>query len=256
MDAKIGRNDPCPCGSGKKFKKCHMGREDELALDSMGEFTEEMSKRITGLPEVRYGRCREIIDAIDIKELTGNSKAIRLVDLKEYSDLNLFSSSHSKAEEGRGGGVFINVLKTLPTDPDNLYLAISPDIDESTFIHELAHILDYLGGSNIMPGAQQPLSMETNIPLEHLDHPEEYGKWLNYLAENFDVKLDADDTIVSYLYKNGMLIKGSVISGGNELLMKTKSEQIFRFLSESSQEIDKLIRERDGYIGPQDKKKV
>ncbi|MEO6952594.1 MAG: SEC-C metal-binding domain-containing protein [Polyangia bacterium] len=21
--AKIGRNEPCPCGSGKKFKKCH-----------------------------------------------------------------------------------------------------------------------------------------------------------------------------------------------------------------------------------------
>jgi uncharacterized protein YecA (UPF0149 family) len=21
--AKIGRNDPCQCGSGKKFKKCH-----------------------------------------------------------------------------------------------------------------------------------------------------------------------------------------------------------------------------------------
>jgi preprotein translocase subunit SecA len=20
---KVGRNDPCPCGSGKKFKKCH-----------------------------------------------------------------------------------------------------------------------------------------------------------------------------------------------------------------------------------------
>ncbi len=28
--AKIGRNDPCPCGSGKKFKKCHEGRENEL----------------------------------------------------------------------------------------------------------------------------------------------------------------------------------------------------------------------------------
>ncbi len=24
---KIGRNDPCPCGSGKKYKKCHMGKE-------------------------------------------------------------------------------------------------------------------------------------------------------------------------------------------------------------------------------------
>ena len=25
MKTKIGRNDPCPCGSGKKFKKCCMG---------------------------------------------------------------------------------------------------------------------------------------------------------------------------------------------------------------------------------------
>jgi preprotein translocase subunit SecA len=24
------RNDPCPCGSGKKFKQCHMGRENEI----------------------------------------------------------------------------------------------------------------------------------------------------------------------------------------------------------------------------------
>jgi len=24
---KIGRNDPCPCGSGKKYKKCCLGKE-------------------------------------------------------------------------------------------------------------------------------------------------------------------------------------------------------------------------------------
>ncbi|MDZ7344521.1 MAG: SEC-C metal-binding domain-containing protein, partial [candidate division KSB1 bacterium] len=23
VQEKIGRNDPCPCGSGKKYKKCH-----------------------------------------------------------------------------------------------------------------------------------------------------------------------------------------------------------------------------------------
>lgn len=22
IQAKVGRNDPCPCGSGKKYKKC------------------------------------------------------------------------------------------------------------------------------------------------------------------------------------------------------------------------------------------
>jgi hypothetical protein len=25
--AKVGRNDPCPCGSGRKYKKCCMGKE-------------------------------------------------------------------------------------------------------------------------------------------------------------------------------------------------------------------------------------
>jgi preprotein translocase subunit SecA len=24
---KVGRNDPCPCGSGKKYKNCHMKLE-------------------------------------------------------------------------------------------------------------------------------------------------------------------------------------------------------------------------------------
>jgi hypothetical protein len=30
---KIGRNDPCWCGSGKKYKKCHLGREDEKRIE-------------------------------------------------------------------------------------------------------------------------------------------------------------------------------------------------------------------------------
>jgi preprotein translocase subunit SecA len=24
---KVGRNDPCPCGSGKKYKKCHLNSD-------------------------------------------------------------------------------------------------------------------------------------------------------------------------------------------------------------------------------------
>lgn len=27
MNAKAGRNDPCPCGSGKKYKSCCWGKE-------------------------------------------------------------------------------------------------------------------------------------------------------------------------------------------------------------------------------------
>jgi SEC-C motif len=29
---KVGRNDPCPCGSGKKYKKCCLGKEREASL--------------------------------------------------------------------------------------------------------------------------------------------------------------------------------------------------------------------------------
>ena len=27
----VGRNEPCPCGSGKKYKKCHGPLDDEGA---------------------------------------------------------------------------------------------------------------------------------------------------------------------------------------------------------------------------------
>lgn len=26
---EIGRNDPCRCGSGKKYKKCHLGQDEK-----------------------------------------------------------------------------------------------------------------------------------------------------------------------------------------------------------------------------------
>jgi len=30
---KVGRNDPCPCGSGKKYKKCCLGKNGKETLD-------------------------------------------------------------------------------------------------------------------------------------------------------------------------------------------------------------------------------
>lgn len=30
--AKTGRNDPCPCGSGKKYKKCHLAEDERATL--------------------------------------------------------------------------------------------------------------------------------------------------------------------------------------------------------------------------------
>ncbi len=251
---KIGRNEPCPCGSGKKFKNCHLGREDDIIRGGMSEFSEEMSKRITSLKPVAYGRSQEMVDALDIKELTGSSVGIKFIDFNEYDKLDLFGRQPSRSGKDSKGGVVVNVLKTQKTDPDNIYIAISPKIEDNVLIHELAHVFDYLGGSKLMPGIALPLSFELGIPVEHLEHPHEFCYWLTCLQEEFDVQLDADDTIVSYLDKNNMLLKGEDIAKQDSFILKTKSERILKFLSEKSSEIDALICELPGYIGSRVKK--
>lgn len=54
---KVGRNDPCPCGSGKKYKKCCLNRLGDIRLkrsipwdlDEVREFpTEEIIQRLKG----------------------------------------------------------------------------------------------------------------------------------------------------------------------------------------------------------------
>ena len=33
--AKPGRNDPCPCGSGDKYKKCCLAKEEAVAREQL-----------------------------------------------------------------------------------------------------------------------------------------------------------------------------------------------------------------------------
>ncbi|MFY0686520.1 MAG: SEC-C domain-containing protein [Cyclobacteriaceae bacterium] len=35
---KVGRNDPCPCGSGKKYKDCHLSNEKTKELSNKSLF--------------------------------------------------------------------------------------------------------------------------------------------------------------------------------------------------------------------------
>jgi SEC-C motif len=46
--AKIGRNDPCPCGSGKKYKDCHQ-KEGEAFLEKLAR--KEDKERVRQLRE-------------------------------------------------------------------------------------------------------------------------------------------------------------------------------------------------------------
>jgi hypothetical protein len=56
---KIGRNDPCPCGSGKKYKKCCSGRKDSLPPEVRREFERIKAKQLQ--IEKQQGLGRSII---------------------------------------------------------------------------------------------------------------------------------------------------------------------------------------------------
>jgi hypothetical protein len=44
--AKTGRNDPCPCGSGKKYKNCHYRQiQEQRALVDQNEVKRTLTKR-------------------------------------------------------------------------------------------------------------------------------------------------------------------------------------------------------------------
>ncbi len=251
---KIGRNDPCPCGSGRKFKNCHMGREDDLILGKMGTLQEEAAEKITSLPNVSYGRAKEIADAIDIEKLTGTPIGIKFIDLDAYLSLGFHVQDVSKNPNRGSGGLIVNFNKTKKTDPKNIYVAITPDINDSTLIHQLAHVLDCLQGSRLMPGTFYQLSLEAAIPIEHLDHPKEFGEWLDYLKKRFNIELDAEDEIVSFLGKHNMLLPATDIKKGESKQLISQSEKMIKFLMEHREEIDRLIRNRPGYTGKANKK--
>lgn len=40
-----GRNDACPCGSGKKYKKCHLQEDEEKRSKDMAKAAEEAAAK-------------------------------------------------------------------------------------------------------------------------------------------------------------------------------------------------------------------
>ena len=55
---KVGRNQPCPCGSGKKYKKCCLGKEkvsSDLLYTRLGEAHDRLAHRLMRFGLKEYG---------------------------------------------------------------------------------------------------------------------------------------------------------------------------------------------------------
>jgi len=67
---KIGRNDPCPCGSGKKYKKCCMGRQTEKPVDLRKWYRQKYNIRLKESKDIEGIRAagRLVLESLDRAE--------------------------------------------------------------------------------------------------------------------------------------------------------------------------------------------
>ena len=57
MSSEIGRNDPCHCGSGKKYKKCHLEKDE--AADRKKRETAALNAAKVAADEPKSGDASE-----------------------------------------------------------------------------------------------------------------------------------------------------------------------------------------------------
>jgi len=79
MRPKLGRNDKCWCGSGRKYKKCHIGREGQEPLkiwEAEKKFTEAFSTHECLVPESMKDTCSKNIVKAHTVPKSGSLKKI------------------------------------------------------------------------------------------------------------------------------------------------------------------------------------
>jgi hypothetical protein len=66
-----GRNDDCPCGSGKKYKKCHLREDEAKESNTLQKAAEEALRKAKAEgakedhsphhPEIKHGRDGQVL---------------------------------------------------------------------------------------------------------------------------------------------------------------------------------------------------
>ena len=78
---RSGRNDPCWCGSGRKYKKCHLGRSSQTAINPFQierQILKNFGKKYCLHPERNTGECKgSIVKAHTVQQNGGLSRISR-----------------------------------------------------------------------------------------------------------------------------------------------------------------------------------
>src|ERR1700720_4644210 len=107
---RVGRNDPCPCGSGRKFKKCHLNMPPigappadprPLPREVMEKF--ERHRLEETLREANFGKIRPIIQVPEYagKRIVVVRGSIYWQDKEKWKFFSDFLFDYSKLKFGK-----------------------------------------------------------------------------------------------------------------------------------------------------------
>lgn len=142
--AKVGRNDPCPCGSGKKYKKC-CGAADStgpgLIFEAEHPVTGPVSVNLPGLPGHRQSLILQNYfpdqaDARHAESIEGEPGDYRVVLTMHRPGIPLRSEGDYAVAEHLQGDSHLAIAKPAHSHPDlpeGTHMRLSSEIDGESF---------------------------------------------------------------------------------------------------------------------------
>jgi len=105
--AKTGRNDPCPCGSGKKYRRCHGGNTTappsiETALENIYQELHEIEGHSFGQISESYEELVRDLSSYDRRSSLTAVAALSLVAENRTCIVRLDSLLHFAAIHAKG----------------------------------------------------------------------------------------------------------------------------------------------------------
>ena len=129
---KVGRNDPCPCGSGKKYKRCCLAKDEAQASVRATEY-EARPKAV--LPDWSSGdwsddglveASNRVVDLINAGKLDEAEQSARklLVDFPEVIDgyERLGMVYEARGDNKQAAGYYRQALAFIDKDPEGFGL--------------------------------------------------------------------------------------------------------------------------------------
>jgi hypothetical protein len=97
---KLGRNDPCHCGSGKKYKKCHSDSDTQTLAQAPAEDLPEVNRRMLDTQLAKFAPTVTLSDVeAKIKAALAQGSAQPMVVIEEiFNDDNLNLNNKRQAD--------------------------------------------------------------------------------------------------------------------------------------------------------------